>query len=152
MKQTFRCLKHISILFVVISGLGSVFGQSANQTTIAKFSIDEQDFSVIREGEDSELENTFVVKLNDKRVVVINTWRLSIEGYFDLVDLHKVVILSTTPSGMGNACPKNLVLVSFNDNGVSLYQRNSATVMKHQLSLSLAAIILRLIFRLELTQ
>jgi len=113
-----RTLINLSIVFAFVLFSISAHGQSLSQKIIANFSIDDQNFSIIREGEDSSLENTYVVKLNNKSVTVIKTWRVGVEGYFDLVDLHKVVILSTTPSGMGNACPKNLILVSFNDNGV----------------------------------
>lgn len=68
----------------------------------------------MREGDD--ISPSYIVKLNDRSVTVINNRFADIENYFDLVDLNRVVVLSSADGG--NACPKKLLLVAFNDAGL----------------------------------
>lgn len=59
----------------------------------------------------------YLVSWNDRAVTIINERFVDLEGYHHLAELNTDVVIISTASG-GNACPKKLVLIAFNANGL----------------------------------
>lgn len=59
----------------------------------------------------------YPVLLNGREVTIINETYVDVEAYYHLAELDTDIVILGTASG-GNACPKKLVLVAFNINGL----------------------------------
>lgn len=89
----------------------SAKAQVASSNIIASFKSSDKIFSIVREGEDPNF--SYVVKLNNRNVTVINNRFVDVEGYYRLSELGDVVILSSANGG--NGCPKMLIIVAFDE-------------------------------------
>ncbi len=114
-----KILKFALVCFSVIICLcvSSVArGQAVNSEITTSLKLGDNTFS-IELISDELLSNRYVVKLNNRNVTVIEDKFVSVEGYFNLIDLKQIVILSRANGG--NACPKELLIVAFDDEGLT---------------------------------